>query len=125
MFAIPDEFEWLEPWRRLANEYEPCPFSDSRGNNPFEILNNELHREMPIGHELHGLDTEVVALCVWTHQDFLFVTNNPEKPIALVHLTWSKETDPTWPHTTVFRNIDEWRAEMKEWAAEWQQLQVK
>lgn len=120
MFVIPDNFDWLEPWERLTDEYETFSDSESNADTPFKILNAELHREMPAGHVLYGLDTKVVAVCTWTHNDFIFVTSEPDKPIALVHLTWSEETDPAWPHATVFCSIEEWLAEMKEWAAEWQ-----
>lgn len=125
MFAIPDEFEWHEPWQPVTADYEPWPFPQQQGRTPFEILNNELHREMPIGHALYGLDTVFIAVCTWTHKDFIVATNAPDKPIALVHLTWSEETDPIWPRTTVFRRVEDWCAEMKEWAAEWQQVKAK
>ncbi|MEO0964481.1 MAG: hypothetical protein AAFY08_05125 [Planctomycetota bacterium] len=29
--------------------------------------------------------------------------------VAQVHLTYSKETNPTWPWTEIYDSLDEWR----------------
>ena len=29
-------------------------------------------------------------------------------PLAVVHMTWRKETDPRWPNTRLFENWEQW-----------------
>ncbi len=48
-----------------------------------------------------------------TPDEFLFLTDHPEMPLAFVHLTWAVETDPVWPWTKGFASIAEWAAWMK------------
>lgn len=118
MFKIPVDFEWLNPWVPIDDpdmcaEFGPL-FGDPIDNSdPIPALIEELHREMPVGHILYGLSVNVVAFCAADHNEFLFVTDEPSKPIAHVHLTWSIESDPKWPHTTIYRTLDEWAAQMK------------
>lgn len=112
-----DNYEYRFALWVMGVEDSELPPNDSKGS-PFESLNEELHREIPPGHLLYGLTTTVVAVCTVTHKDFIFATNDPVQPIALVHLMGTKGTTPKWPYTTVFRTLDEWTAEMKEWNAE-------
>ncbi|MCO6043129.1 hypothetical protein NG895_04360 [Aeoliella sp. ICT_H6.2] len=97
----PAVFEFLEPWH-------PC--SDA-------CFEDELRRELCVGHVLHGLDAIVVAR---RHDmdDFLFELSDGR--FANVHLTWSSESNPAWPSTEIYdsrlameieiqRQIDEWK----------------
>ncbi len=67
---------------------------------------------MAEGHELFGETLSVIAVYTLTHKDFIYTTANPDKPIAQVHLTWCRETNPMWPSTYVYESLDSWKAEM-------------
>ena len=56
---------------------------------------------------------KAVAYCSADPNEFLFVTNDPEQPIASVHLTWEVEHDPKWPYTTIYGSLEDWRTQMK------------
>lgn len=79
---IPAEIEWLEPW---------TPESDEDG-----LLANELRREVCDHHILFGINVRAVGRRI-DCDDVLFVTDDPQKPIAVVHLTWRIESDRSWP----------------------------
>jgi len=68
----------------------------------------ELRREMPKGHILYGAKFEAVARDE-KRDDFLFVLEDGR--FAMSHLTWSIETDPFWPGTTLYDTYDEWKTE--------------
>ena len=113
MFEFPSEFEWRTPWipiddPTLIEEFGPIFADPDENAAPAPTLAEELHREMPKGHLLYGLKVKAVAFCVADHNEFLFVTNDPNKPIAWVHLTWSVESDRKWPFTCIYRTIAEW-----------------
>lgn len=126
MFTIPDDFEWLYPWIPIPDDYTilPSPYDDALTNcdrdtgelvaPAREILVAELKRELPDGHTLEGLDFEAVALSQVTHKDFLFATNDESRPLARVHLTFSKESKPPWPMTFVFATLTAWHEEMQQ-----------
>ena len=81
--------EFLEPW--FAN-------SDPR-------IVAELHREMPRGHVIEAVEISAVASrkdC----DEVLYALNDGSDRFAIVHLTLSKsrETDPRFPETWIFRN---------------------
>jgi hypothetical protein len=91
----------LEPWSHVH---------DGKG------LEAELARELPPGHRLFGRKVRAVARRV-DRDDFLFVVEPVDRsgPFraappewALVHLTWSKETDPRWPSTEMYPSIEAW-----------------
>ena len=91
--TAPTDFEWLEPW---------MPESDEDGS-----LVEELRREICDRHILFGVDARAVGTRI-DCDDVLFVTDNPHKPIAVVHLTWKLETDPKWPFTSIFDSWQDW-----------------
>jgi hypothetical protein len=58
-------------------------------------LEDELRREMPVGHALYGREVRAVARrddC----DDVAFEV--AAAGLCVVHLTWQRETDPRWPH---------------------------
>lgn len=123
MFVIPDEFPWPPPWIKLPDNYVAlntdalfaADFDDETTGGADKVLNDELHREMPEGHILYQLATKVVAVCTVTHKDFVYVTDDPDKPIAIVHLTWSQETNPAWPRTQVISSLHDLELEVQKW----------
>lgn len=89
----PSSLEWPEGWG-------PVPAAQGRA------LIRELRREMPAGHRLRGLP--VYPLGHGEHPDeLLFQIEDPDYKFARVHLTWSKERDPQWPWTTLYRTFED------------------
>ncbi|WP_425618945.1 hypothetical protein NA78x_002666 [Anatilimnocola sp. NA78] len=117
MFVIPESFSWSHPWIKIPDDYISFPSDHlTTVGTPHQILNAELHREMPEGHTLYARATEVVAVCTVTHKDFVFVTDDASKPIAIVHLTWSLETNPIWPRTQIIASLEHLKLEIRKWA---------
>jgi hypothetical protein len=90
--------EWLEPWQRLEGP------DDALVREP---LVRELEKELPPQHVLRGVSVVPVARRI-DCDDVLFATTDPLKPLAVVHLTYSTETDPNWPHTTLYASWSDW-----------------
>jgi hypothetical protein len=81
--------DWSEPWS-------------------FQLsgLEKELEKELIPGHALHGRTTLAVA----RHEgrdDILFLVDDEAYPLAVVHLTWARETDPRWPYAERYSSIQE------------------
>ena len=75
-----------------------------------ELLSAELERELPPGHALHGASAKAVAARV-DRDDVLFEIENCEMPLAVVHMTWQRETDVRWPSVKVFHSWEQWLQE--------------
>ena len=69
-------------------------------------LEPELAREACVGHPLHNTKVEAIYRR-YPHDDVLFRVHDSDYPYYCVHLTWSKESDPLWPHITRFRSIED------------------
>jgi hypothetical protein len=83
--------EMLDPW------YED--------RNP--ALGQELRSETCQGHVLYELPVSPLARrqdC----DDILFALEDGTGRVAVVHLTYSKETDPFWPRTELFPSLVAW-----------------
>lgn len=93
--AIPPQLEWLEPWQHIEGRAE--------------ALVNELQKELPPQHVLHGVQVVAVARRI-DCDDVLFATTDPMKPLAVVHLTWTGRTESAlkWPHTTLYESWRDW-----------------
>jgi hypothetical protein len=74
---------WREPWELIPLEQR-------------EVLDRELDRELCAAHALAGTAHVAVARRV-DRDDVLFIID--DERLALVHLTWNRETDPRWPMT--------------------------
>ncbi len=80
----------LEPWTRVTNA---------------QGLEAELAREVLPGHRLHGRTT-LKALARRTDcDDVLF---GDDTLVAVVHLTWGKQTDPAYPSAMLYPSLDLW-----------------
>lgn len=118
LFRFPDQFEWLPPWIELHDDYAkliPISFPDDHqlvvGR---DAIVTELRREMPESHVLYQSELDAIAVHVECgYKDFVFATNNEIHPIAVVHLTYSVESDPRWPSTKLISNLAEWINEMQ------------
>lgn len=89
----------MTPWEGIPD--------GSEGQNRAEKLLNELKGEIPSDHSLSGLTLKAVATRC-NQDDVLFEIFGNEEKLAVVHLTWRKETDPRWPRTRVFSNWQHW-----------------
>ncbi len=85
--------EWLVPWRGAD------PVAAAR-------LEAELSREITSRHMPFGESARLLATRA-DGDDALF--GLADGRVAEVHLTWSGETDPRWPDTTMFSSLEEWR----------------
>lgn len=97
--------EWFPPWEAAQDS---------------SFFERELVYELPKGHVLFGEPFRLLGRRV-DRDDFLFQLEGGR--VASVHLTWSRETDPAWPSTTIFANLAEWHQqqmlpEICEWRAE-------
>ena len=98
--------EWLIPWHPLE------------GGTPDDGTVRELRREMCRGHVLHGVPVRPVARrqdC----DDVLFELLDGTGRLAVVHLTYARETDPQWPETTLFDRWQDFERQMREEHADW------
>jgi len=69
--------DWRAPWTFQLSGFE-----------------KELEKELIPGHVLHGR----IALAVARHEgmdDVLFLVDDQAYPLAVVHLTWVREADPS------------------------------
>jgi hypothetical protein len=83
--SIPHNIEMLIPWRII----EDSPDIKNRAQR----LSDELESEVPPKHVLHGLEAKAVATRI-DRDDVLFEIEGGQMPLAVVHMTWRKETDP-------------------------------
>ena len=118
MFQLPGNFEWLPPWGPLHSEDDALQFGRFQaeiesGETIATRLVDELRREMPDGHQLASCRLRAIGQCHSDPNEFLFATDDPGRPLAVVHLTWREETDPTWPYTVCYLDTDDWIAQMR------------
>jgi hypothetical protein len=83
---------WLEPWGSVQNP---------------EVFEKELYREVGQQHILYG--KKVIAIGARCDcDDCLFEVLDSDFRFAVVHLTYSKEENPNWPDTEIYKDIDTW-----------------
>lgn len=84
--------EMLEPWHHVSDEQaRRC-----------EV---ELRRELSGNHVLVGKEFRAVAKRQ-DRDDVLFEV--VDVGFVVVHLTWSRETGPSWPNTEVYASLTDW-----------------
>ena len=95
---LPQQVEWQHPWEPILDE------------NDAKRLRNELEQEASTNHPLFRVDAIAVARRV-DCDDVLFLTDLPDRPLAVVHLTWrgSTEANPQWPGVRFFESWQEWQ----------------
>jgi hypothetical protein len=113
MTPLPPNFVWILPWAPLE-EVASLPPNILHDQTYSQWLAAELQREVCEGHGLFGASVEAVGFNKCDPNEFLFVTDQPKMPFAFVHLTWTAETNPTWPWMMGFASTAELRAWMKE-----------
>ena len=81
--------QWLDPW---------IPVSSGGA------LEQELATELPARHILKGVSVRAIARRL-DNDDVLFELSGHEKPLAVVHLSYRRESDRQLPWTVLF---DSW-----------------
>jgi len=97
--------------RTFSEPWYPC---DDR------YFEEELRREVCEKHVLFGIDAKIIARRQ-DLDDFLFEL--PNGRFANVHLTWSKESNPTWPGTEIYASADQMWAAIQSDIDEWKKLE--
>lgn len=92
---IPENFQFLSPWKPLDDD-----------ERRVQLLSS-LKKSLPLGHRLYGLKVRAIAVRL-DQDDVLLEVEENEEPLAVVHLTWQKESDPRWPRTKFFKGWEEW-----------------
>jgi hypothetical protein len=98
--SVPAQLELLVPWEVFLDS------SEKRA----ELLSAELASELCPGHALYGSRARAVAARI-DRDDVLFELEGGDMPLAVVHLTWAKESDPRWPLTRFFASWEQWASE--------------
>jgi hypothetical protein len=93
--ALPDAFEILLPWRIISDSADAQRFTA------------ELSSELSTKHILFGLKVAAVAHLI-DRDDVLFEIAGGSAPLAVIHPTWNRESDPHWPTVRLFASWDEW-----------------
>jgi hypothetical protein len=95
LLPVPANLVWLEPGKPV--------------NDVVKALAAELQRELSEGHILFGVPVVAVARRT-DSDDVLFVTAAASNPLAVVHLTWTGESEPAphWPRTTLYEGWQDW-----------------
>ena len=83
--------QWLAPWNEVVDGAE------------FAL---ELAREMPPQHVLRGVPVNAIARR-FDCDDVLFELLDGSARVAVVHLTYNRETKAQWPHTEIFKDREE------------------
>lgn len=94
--ALPEGLKLLLPWRDISDS----PKESQR-------LSAELSSELGPKHILFGLKATAIANRI-DRDDVLFEIVDGVAPLATVHLSWQRESDPRWPSTKLFASWDEW-----------------
>jgi len=97
--SIPDNIELLTPWR-IIDASDEVP-------NRAETLSAWLESEIPPKHVLYGSKARAVATRI-DRDDVLFEIQGGDMPLAVVHMTWRRETDPRWPSTKLYQSWEQW-----------------
>jgi hypothetical protein len=87
------EIQWPETWAPIPRELGVR-------------LEEELGRELSPSHQLYGQVLKAIAKR-GTRDDVLFQGDAADGPVYLVHLTWARETNPTWPSTERYSDISD------------------
>jgi hypothetical protein len=95
--SVPENLEILIPWRIITDTSEKSA----------EVLTAELSSELVPKHVLYGLTESAVAARI-DRDDVLFEIEGCDMALAVVHLTWQKESDPQWPTTRLFASWEQW-----------------
>ena len=114
-------YQWPNFWKQISemSQDEDIPhygflYQELTNEPVAKTLEEELYRELPLGHVLEGLNVEAIGFNTKDPNEFIFRTNDETKQYAKVHLTWTKEKESLWPSTETFKTFEDWAKEEKE-----------
>ena len=92
MIEVFEKIELLLPWEKCSGGLE-----------------TELRNEVSPDHFLYGVEAVSLARRI-DNDDVLFFLPAHEKPLAVVHLTWSGKQDAhsDFPRTILFSSLEDW-----------------
>jgi hypothetical protein len=92
---IPSTLKWFSPWELITESGD--------------IFVIELRKEVGPRHILFGVPVQALARHI-ACDDVLFAADDLDKPLVVVHLTWTgrTESDAAWPSTTLYGNWQDW-----------------
>jgi hypothetical protein len=90
--SLMNETPWPQTW-----DVDPSP-------ERCRVILAELQRELPNRHMLIGRSLTIRAIDK-RNADWIACSLEDGRA-ALIHLTWNKETDPTWPWTLIFDDLE-------------------
>jgi hypothetical protein len=82
----------------LPDDFDPTSLSSAWSvvhGGDASVLEGELARELSLQHVLHGRTATAVAVHERRKESIFWLPVS--RLWAIVHLTWSEETDPRWP----------------------------
>lgn len=93
---VPDGLVW-------PNHWEPVGDADTAAR-----LENELKAELPEGHVLASARIFTALARLRRSDDVMFALDDPQYPVAIVHLTWkgSVEFHPSFPQTNRYHDLE-------------------
>jgi hypothetical protein len=91
--------DWLLPWHSIAD-----------GLRQANRIEQELRRELSIGHPLYGLPVRAVGYRQ-DRDDVLFAIEDATGRVAVVHLTYHGPEQPPWPCTVLYSSFETWVVE--------------
>lgn len=93
-----DDLRARIPWAGIW-----CPLPDDTADR----IERELRREMCKGHVLYGRKVTAIGFAKGS-DDTLFSVDDAPPQVAVVHLTWRKETRTDHPSVRTFDSIEDW-----------------
>jgi hypothetical protein len=117
--------KWPRPWRALEDEYAALAFGRRWAKVQIaDTVLGELRREICNDHPLLGRECIAVAYDADCPKEFLLLTDLPDAPVVLVHLTWHKESKPDWPFIKKYKSIDDFIQQERRHRKRWWQFWV-
>ena len=84
--------KWLEPWEAIIDG---------------ALFEAELQTEVCRGHPLYQIEVKAIGRRL-DCDDVLFALANHSHALAVVHLTYARESNPGWPQTRLFADTEDW-----------------
>lgn len=85
--------QWPEMWEEITPNIQ-------------HELEAELKRELFPGHPLWKMTVRAIVRHIECDDVLFTIDNSPS--VAVVHLSYSHEANPLWPHTQFFNTLSDW-----------------
>ena len=115
------DYTWPNFWKPIADmpkdsdyPHHGFLYQELTDEPVAQTLEEELYRELPLGHILEGLTVQAIGFNTKDPSEFIFKTDDKTKKFVRVHLTWTKEKDSLWPSTETYSTFDVWAKKERE-----------